>query len=60
MPPTVKAERDRIGSYDYWYTPTFAGDIHVSFDDVPEDVQSMLDYAKGIKEQTQGMNMNSI
>ena len=60
MPPTVKAERDRIGSYDYWYTPTFAGDIHVSFDDVPEDVQSMLDYAKGIEEQTQGMNMNSI
>ena len=60
MPPIIKAERDRIGAYDYWYTPTFAGDIHVSFCDVPEDVQSMLDYAKGIEEQTQGMNMDSI
>jgi len=58
MPPMVKAERDRIGSYDYWYTPTFAGDIHVSNDNIPEDVQNMLDYAKGIEEQTQGMNMN--
>lgn len=60
MPPTIKAERDRIGMYDYWYTPTFAGDIHVSFDDVPEDVQSMLDYARGIEEQTQGMNMDGM
>ena len=60
LPPMIKEERDRIGSYDYWYTPTFAGDIHVSFDNVPEDVQSMLDYARGIEEQTQGMNMNGI
>lgn len=58
MPPIVKAERDRIGSYDYWYTPNFAGDIHVSFDDVPEDVQSMLDYAKGIEEQTESMDIS--
>ena len=60
MPPKEKGERDRIGSYDYWYTPTFAGDIHVSFENVPEDVQSMLDYAKGLEEQTQGMNMDGM
>lgn len=60
MPPKEKGERDRIGSYDYWYTPTFAGDIHASFENVPEDVQSMLDYAKGLEEQTQGMNMDGM
>lgn len=60
MTPEIKAERDEIGAYDYWYTPKFAGDIHVNFDDVPEDVQSMLDYAKGIEEQTQGMSMDGM
>ena len=60
MPEDAKKARAAIGNYDHWYPLDYSGDIHVDFDNVPEDVQSMLDYAKGIEEQAQGMNMNSI
>lgn len=46
-----------IGSYDYWYTPTYDEDIHSSIDNAPEDVLELIEYARGIEEQTQGMNM---
>lgn len=60
IPDEVKKAIKEIGSYDHWYSLDYCDDIHVDFENVPEDVQSMLDYAKGIEEQTQGMNMNSI
>lgn len=32
----------RVGIYDYWYTPEIPGDIHVSFESIPHQVESLL------------------
>lgn len=52
--------RENFAPYDYWYTPTVEGDIHVDFEDVPESVQSLLQpYRQGQDEQPEdGMGMN--
>lgn len=54
--PDYKYIKD-IGSYDYWYTPTYDDDIHSSIENAPDDVLELINYARGIEEQTQGMNM---
>lgn len=33
--------------YDYWYTADVERDIHVAFDEMPEDVQSLIAVARG-------------
>ena len=58
MTEELKAERKELGVYDYWYPFTYAGDIHTDFNDVPEAVQEMIDYAKGITEQNNTMEMS--
>lgn len=52
--------RENFAPYDYWYTPTVGGDIHVDFENVPESVQSFLkSYRQGQGEQQEGgMGMN--
>ena len=60
MSKKVKMIREKIGIYDYWYPLDYTGDIHVNFENVPDDVQKILDYAKGIDEHEQGINMDSI
>lgn len=42
--------RDNFSPYDYWYTAYVEGDIHVDFDDVPEDVADLIANATGEKE----------
>lgn len=32
----------RVGTYDYWYTPEIPGDIHVNFEQIPHQVESLL------------------
>ena len=32
----------KIGGYDYWYTPSVENDIHIDFDDVPQEVADLL------------------
>ena len=39
--------------YDYWYTVNFSDDIHVSLDNCPEDIKSMLEQ---ISEESIGQN----
>lgn len=58
MTEELKAERKELGVYDYWYPFTYAGDIHTDFNDVPEAVQEMIDYAKGMTEQNNTMEMS--
>ena len=53
-------ERKAFGVYDYWYTPDYDGDIHSNRDYAPDEVKSILDYAIGSEEQTQGMNMDGM
>lgn len=60
IPKEVMNARERIGNYDHWYPLDYSGDIHVDFNNVPEDAQKMLDYARGNDEQAHGMEMNSI
>ena len=33
---------DKIGIYDYWYTPSVEHDIHVDFENVPQGVVDIL------------------
>lgn len=54
------AERKSFGAYDYWYTPDYDGDIHTNRDYAPDEVKAILDYAIGLEEQTQGMNMDGM
>ena len=35
--------QDMFVPYDYWYKPSIDGDIHVDFDNVPDDVKKLLD-----------------
>ena len=58
MTEELKAERKELGVYDYWYPFTYEGDIHTNFEEVPEVVQQMLDYAKGVSEQNNTMEMS--
>ena len=53
-------ERKAFGVYDYWYTPDYDGDIHSNRDYAPDEVKSILDYAIGLEEQAQGMNMDGM
>ncbi len=39
--------RDNFSPYDYWYTAYVEGDIHVDFDDVPEEVEKLISVARG-------------
>lgn len=39
--------RDNFIPYDYWYTADVERDIHVGFDEMPEDVQSLIAVARG-------------
>ena len=39
--------RDSFIPYDYWYTANVERDIHVGFDEMPEDVQSLIAVARG-------------
>lgn len=52
--------RENFAPYDYWYTPTVEGDIHVDFENVPESVQSLMQpFRQGQDEQQEGgMGMN--
>lgn len=52
-----KAELHSLGTYKYWYTPEYYGDIHVNESDMPEEVRNIIDYAVDNGEQMQGMNM---
>ena len=38
----------RVGVYDYWYTPEIPGDIHVRFENVPPQVEKLLQSCRGI------------
>ena len=42
--------------YHYWYTPEYAGDIHVNKRTMPQDIKEMLEYAV-TEEQTPSMDM---
>ncbi|MCM1489151.1 MAG: hypothetical protein NC203_12380 [Firmicutes bacterium] len=42
--------RDNFIPYDYWYTADVEGDIHVDFDDAPEDIADLIDAARGEQE----------
>lgn len=42
--------RDNFSPYDYWYAAYVEGDIHVDFDNVPEDVADLIADATGAKE----------
>lgn len=42
--------RDNFIPYDYWYTADVEGDIHVDFDDIPEDIADLIDAARGEQE----------
>lgn len=42
--------RDNFSPYDYWYTAYVEGDIHVDFDNVPEDVADLIAAANGEQE----------
>ena len=53
-------ERKAFGIYDYWYTPDYDGDIHTNRDYAPDEVKAILDYAIGLEEQAQGMNMDGM
>ena len=53
-------ERKAFGIYDYWYTPNYDGDIHTNRDYAPDEVKAILDYAIGLEEQAQGMNMDGM
>jgi len=57
MPKEAKNVRKEIGEYDYWYPFDYSGDIHTNFNNVPDDVQKMLDYARESEEQEHGINM---
>ncbi len=39
--------RDNFIPYDYWYTADVEDDIHVNFDDIPEDVDNLIAVARG-------------
>lgn len=56
----IKPEREQIGKYDYWYTPTYEGDIHVDFSEMPPDVKEILEYARCQDEQMQDIKMESL
>ncbi len=45
-------ERKAFGIYDYWYTPDYDGDIHSNRDYAPDEVKELLNYARGLEEQT--------
>lgn len=38
----------RVGAYDYWYTPEIPGDIHVNFESIPHRVEALLRSCSGI------------
>lgn len=44
--------KEEVGSYDYWYTAQLPGDIHVRFDHVPAQVQTLLDHCQTMAEQS--------
>ncbi len=41
---------DNFMPYDYWYTADVEGDIHVDFDDIPDDVSDLITAARGEQE----------
>ena len=46
--------------YDYWYTPKVYGDIHVDFNNIPNEVQELMQFSEEMMEQTEdeiGMNL---
>ena len=46
--------------YDYWYTPKVYGDIHVDFNNIPIEVQELMQFSEEMMEQTEdeiGMNL---
>jgi len=51
-------KKDAFGRYDYWYTPTYHGDIHTGLSSAPPDVRELIEYARQDTEQEQGMNMD--
>lgn len=53
-------ERMAFGPFEYWFTVDYHDDIHAAKGAVPKEVQGLLDYARGIEEQTQGMNMDGM
>lgn len=42
--------RDNFTPYNYWYTADVERDIHVGFDDVPEDVAALISAARSEQE----------
>lgn len=38
----------RVGVYDYWYTPEIPCDIHVNFESIPHNVETLLRSCTGI------------
>lgn len=48
MPEEIQAYiRNNFIPYDYWYTADVENDIHVSLDDVPDDVAGLIAVARG-------------
>lgn len=46
--------------YDYWYTPKVYGDIHVDFNNIPNEVQELMQFSEEMMGQTEdeiGMNL---
>ena len=41
----MMAMRKQIGVYKYWYTPVLVRDHHVVFDNCPDEITDMLNYA---------------
>ena len=37
--------------YDYWYTPNVEGDIHIGFEDVPEQIKELLKNCETVEQQ---------
>ena len=50
-PTERKYLKEEVGSYDYWYTAHLPGDIHVQFDRLPAQVQTLLDHCQSIENQ---------
>lgn len=51
-------KKNEFGNFDYWFVADYQDDIHSTKGPVPEDVQRILNYAKNITVQVEGMNIN--
>ena len=49
-------EMQEFGTYDYWYTPDYDGDIHTNRMHAPSEVKELIDYATGQDKQSMKMD----